>query len=486
MKKNIFTAVLLLLTFVECFAHKINGYKYIIINQQGDIYKIESKLEDAFTKIGFKVIQPEKENDLSAKEKSYILYASYSFNIHFGYASDLTVVLRDNSRSEIYRSTTTGQSWTSSGDMSKAVGKLFKNMKKLNYTFDETMTPKNVSYDIPCRFWSEDSIKTYLKNKPKSSIEGIYKNLSNNGEFYRFAIIKHQDKYYGIIIESDNANWNKGDIKMSMAYIDKNLYDTEYYNLNKLKINCLASYSNRVLEIVSDNKEFNFLKTYPNSDSFTSDTSSANITSECKATGSGILISDKIIITNNHVVEDAEKIEVSLNNNGASEFYKARILAVDKSNDLAILIIKDEKFKELPEAPFKISNNTIDVGSSVFTMGHPLSNLLGDEVKVTDGIISSKSGYEGDVSTYQISVPIQPGNSGGALFDKKGNLVGITNAGIPSADNIGYAIKSHYLYNLIDSAPIDITIPKGVDNSNDDLPTLVKKFKPYVAIIKLY
>lgn len=195
MKKNIFTAVLLLLTFVECFAHKINGYKYIIINQQGDIYKIESKLEDAFTKIGFKVIQPEKENDLSAKEKSYILYASYSFNIHFGYASDLTVVLRDNSRSEIYRSTTTGQSWTSSGDMSKAVGKLFKNMKKLNYTFDETMTPKNVSYDIPCRFWSEDSIKTYLKNKPKSSIEGIYKNLSNNGEFYRFAIINSPLKF---------------------------------------------------------------------------------------------------------------------------------------------------------------------------------------------------------------------------------------------------------------------------------------------------
>ena len=111
---------------------------------------------------------------------------------------------------------------------------------------------------------------------------------------------------------------------------------------------------------------------------------------------------------------------------------------------------------------------------------------MGDEVKVTDGIISAKSGFEGDVSTYQISAPIQPGNSGGALFDKNGNLVGITNAAIPSAENVGYAIKSSYLYNLVDSAPIDIKMPKGNDNSSEDLSSLIKKFKPYVAIIKVF
>lgn len=54
----------------------------------------------------------------------------------------------------------------------------------------------------------------------------------------------------------------------------------------------------------------------------------------------------------------------------------------------------------------------------MFALGYPMSDILGEEIKVTDGIISSKTGYQGDVVTYQISVPIQPGNSGGPLFDK--------------------------------------------------------------------
>ena len=57
----------------------------------------------------------------------------------------------------------------------------------------------------------------------------------------------------------------------------------------------------------------------------------------------------------------------------------------------------------------------------MFALGYPMSDILGEEIKVTDGIISSKTGYQGDVVTYQISVPIQPGNSGGPLFDKNGN-----------------------------------------------------------------
>ena len=88
-----------------------------------------------------------------------------------------------------------------------------------------------------------------------------------------------------------------------------------------------------------------------------------------------------------------------------------------------------------------------------------MSDILGEEIKVTDGIISSKTGYQGDVVTYQISVPIQPGNSGGPLFDKNGNLVGITNEGVPDAQNVGYAIKVSYLKNLLDSAPTPIILP---------------------------
>lgn len=235
---------------------------------------------------------------------------------------------------------------------------------------------------------------------------------------------------------------------------------------------------------LGQNIQFPFIKIYPSKEFGGTDVTSSD--TQLKATGSGFIISGNVVATNFHVIDGAENIIIALNKDGIFEEYKARVLAVDKVNDLALLNIKDEKYEPIPPAPYKILTSSVDVGTSVFAMGYPLTNILGKEVKITDGIISSKTGFQGDAVTYQISVPIQPGNSGGALFDKEGNLIGITNAGIPSAENVGYAIKSSYLINLIDSAPIDISLPKGDNNLDKDLPKMIKAFVPYVALIKIY
>jgi S1-C subfamily serine protease len=111
---------------------------------------------------------------------------------------------------------------------------------------------------------------------------------------------------------------------------------------------------------------------------------------------------------------------------------------------------------------------------------------MGQEIKITDGIVSSKTGYEGDVSTYQISAPVQPGNSGGPLFSKDGQLIGITSSGILAANNVGYAIKASYLKNLMDSAPIEIKNifqPKAVGTH---LTEQIKLFTPYVVMLLIY
>ena len=115
-----------------------------------------------------------------------------------------------------------------------------------------------------------------------------------------------------------------------------------------------------------------------------------------------------------------------------------------------------------------------------------MSNILGEEIKVTDGIISSKTGYKGDIVTYQISAPIQHGNSGGPLFDKQGNIVGITNAGVEDAQNVGYAIKTSYLKNLIDVAPTSITLPTNNSISGLSFTEKIKRLTPYVVLIKIY
>lgn len=199
--------------------------------------------------------------------------------------------------------------------------------------------------------------------------------------------------------------------------------------------------------------------------------------------GSGVLISKNIVVTNYHVVNESDSVTVLFKENGITEKYTARILVYDKNNDLVLLSIKDSTYKRNDEIPYKVCGKVKDVGTSIFTMGYPMTNSLGQEVKITDGIISSKSGFEGDIVTYQITAPIHPGNSGGGLFDKKGNLIGITNSKVMQEENIGYAIKISYLLNLIDSAPIDIPIKQGDANENIELPELVRRYTPFVVIV---
>ncbi len=117
-------------------------------------------------------------------------------------------------------------------------------------------------------------------------------------------------------------------------------------------------------------------------------------------------------------------------------------------------------------------------------LGYPLTSYMGDEVKLTNGIISSRSGYQGDVTTYQISAPVQPGNSGGPMFDSRGNIIGIVNAGIPGAENVGYAIKTSYLYNLVGSVTSTTNIPQTNSVGNGSLADKVRSVKNYVFYIK--
>lgn len=205
------------------------------------------------------------------------------------------------------------------------------------------------------------------------------------------------------------------------------------------------------------------------------------------ASGTGFFIDPRgYIVTNHHVIEDASGIDVFVTKSGKTSTYKAKSVVVDKSNDLAIIKITDNTFTKLAPVPYTIGSGTKDVGTSVFAMGYPQLSYLGEEIKVTDGIISSKTGYQGDITTYQISAPIQPGNSGGPLFDKNGLLVGITNAGVSELDNVGYAIKVSYMNNLIDASPETIYTPTTNQLQGLSFTEKIKRVSPYVVIIKIY
>tara|TARA_B100002052_G_scaffold299118_1_gene335425 strand:+ start:435 stop:2096 length:1662 start_codon:yes stop_codon:yes gene_type:complete len=210
---------------------------------------------------------------------------------------------------------------------------------------------------------------------------------------------------------------------------------------------------------------------------------------EWKGNGSGLIISkDGHIITNNHVVEGTNKIEVEFIFNDEIKTFNAEIVQVDKVNDLAIIKISDLNFTGVDDLPYNFKTRSSDVGTKVYAYGYPMAlTLMGKEIKITDGIISSKSGFEGDITSYQITAPIQGGNSGGPLFDDKGNLLGINSSGINKeiADNVGYTIKSNYVLNLIDVLPKKIELPSNTKLQSLPLTEQIKEIAKYVVLIKV-
>lgn len=202
-----------------------------------------------------------------------------------------------------------------------------------------------------------------------------------------------------------------------------------------------------------------------------------------QSSGTGFFISNNgYIATCYHVIEDATEISIKGVNNDFYKKYKASIVATDKVKDLAIL--KIDCSLDIP-INYSIKWEASDVGQEVFTLGYPLKTTMGEEIKLTNGIISSKSGFQGDTTTYQITVPVQPGNSGGPLFDKNGYVIGVINAKHTGAENAGYAVKSNILKNLIQSVSPKIILPQSNQLYGKPLTAQVKLAKKDILIIEV-
>lgn len=209
-----------------------------------------------------------------------------------------------------------------------------------------------------------------------------------------------------------------------------------------------------------------------------------------KGNGSGFFLNQEgYIATNYHVIDDATVVQANFTRNGKVESYPAKVVTADPQNDLAIIKIDDPSFKNVSQIPYGLLSRTIDTGSEVFALGYPMADVMGNELKFTDGKISSKSGIQGDARVYQISVPIQPGNSGGPLFDMRGNVVGITSSGLNrdyfKSENVNYAIKASYLKTLMESCPNEIVLRENsqIGISKATLTETIKKYEDFVVLI---
>jgi S1-C subfamily serine protease len=212
----------------------------------------------------------------------------------------------------------------------------------------------------------------------------------------------------------------------------------------------------------------------------------ADLKSNRKLTGSGFAISSNgIIATNYHVVENAKSIKIKGGNLDFNKAYSAKILISDRHNDLALIQINDPAFNSLKAIPYTIKTTLAGIGENVFVLGYPLTATMGDEIKLTNGIINSKTGFQGDITSYQVSAPVQPGNSGGPLFDSQGNLIGIINSKHLGAENVSYAVKSNYLMSLIDLLPVTPKLQVLNSLAGKSLTDQVELVKNFVYIIEV-
>ena len=201
-------------------------------------------------------------------------------------------------------------------------------------------------------------------------------------------------------------------------------------------------------------------------------------------TGTGIFVSAVgHVLTNSHVVEGFDWVQVSLEGEAP---HLARVVARDHQNDLALLET-DRRLTALP-----IFRRDVEVGEEVATYGFPLLDFLGKSGKFTVGTVNANNVKE-NTSLLQIQAPVQPGNSGGPLFDRTGNVVGIVVAGLDALELamvtrdipqlVNFAIKSDIALSFLSSNRVKASTTTGV-STRRSWPEITSDARSFTALIE--
>ena len=198
--------------------------------------------------------------------------------------------------------------------------------------------------------------------------------------------------------------------------------------------------------------------------------------------GTGFLIDGKgYLVTNAHVISRMKNVYVE-NNKG--EYFSASSIYTDNNVDLAILKINDTAYKTIVNLPYSIKRANSDLGEQFFTLGFPRSEIVYGE-----GYVSAKSGNDGDSTAYQLTVSANPGNSGGPVINRNGEIIGIITAKDSKADGVVYATKSRNIFKLVDQLKkLDekeqaVKTPVGTSLKGMDRVQQVKKMEEFVFMV---
>ena len=310
-----------------------------------------------------------------------------------------------------------------------------KGEKTTPYNEKEELAKINAKYEyIDRTFDTESKILTYVRKDKDKKEE--FKNLSN------FEI---RDKNTFVIVtikeRGDDPVWNKETKKLEFKRT-RVLYTVIFYNLSE---GIVERYN-----YVGRHKELLSIQKCKSNYSLPGSTDSENI-----ASGSGFFINrNGYFVTNNHVISECRsKSKITFN----KKEVEADLIATDATLDIALL-----KADIRPKNFLKFSNDRPEKLQKVIVAGYPFGKGLSDDLKFTQGIISSLKGYADNSNELQIDAAINPGNSGGPIVNEDGDLLAVAVSGLSKdiAEGINFGIKGSSVMNFLDVNSIDYTYSK--------------------------
>lgn len=191
------------------------------------------------------------------------------------------------------------------------------------------------------------------------------------------------------------------------------------------------------------------------------------------------------LITSYHVVKNAEKIIIEAQRDSLVRL-PVKTVYKDIKKDIAILQVSDTNFVSFGQLNYALRSNEAELGEEVFTLAYPRQDIV-----YAEGAISALTGYREDTLTYQISVPVNPGNSGGPLLDQFGNLVGIVQGKNNRLEGTAFALKSEYIQAALDSVStqnnvLPLVIPQYNGIRWYSRPEQIKALKEFVFLLRVY